>query len=434
MNCQDITDNLDTIRKLYTSFQSDFNSRKYSDAFALRRDIESWVELILEERDPDQIRKRDRIAKKLGLAWLGKFHEGLAWGKTNTRLGSLLLVSSDGELIPHFASSRLSFHAGDFKDGSAWVEFPEGTSQNFWMPVDRDGVENNNTRYRSLDLTSEDIYPASIKAGQNNYVLVLVKHNGEKLSVEGIDKFYFVTPFHDRRAWVREIKAGPYKLIDAEGRVIAVRDNYDVVQPFSEGKSLVHDKDRDTWDIILPDGGSTISRMFPARHAGEFHEGVLKVEHVGGGYGFYILAEDDLCPLKIGVPGIGRDEYKEASDFHDGLTRVTKLRTVGTTRIPVNFYINKAEKDAFDRNFELCEDFSEGAAAVIPSMPVAITDADAYLMYIGTDGKPLFPGDTFEDAKRFFTAGPFKDGIALVQDYVDQSAYYIDKKGRKVFV
>lgn len=436
MNCQEITNKINEIKPLFSDFQANFLNKKITEAFKKRKEIDTKIEYILEETDPNQIAKRDRIATKLGLAWLGKFTEGVAWGRTaNSKF--LKLITEAGEIDANFTVFPLD--ATNFKDGYAWGQF-EWAGISIWSPITRDGIVSQDTKYGRVVLDSETYFPV-LEWASNDHKWLLAKPEGGYLSVDGVDRFSGATPFHDGRAWIKETIDSPWKLIDKVGKVI-YSGEFAAVRPFSEGLSAVRIKEEhgSPWRFVDRDGQLLTDFYWGGDDMGDFHEDVVRAQMTGGVHywQYFKRGGQKIEPLTdySAQTEFKQICYNEAGDFHNGLARVVDHEYVQNNPSPVevSYYVNHDDKKVFDRNFFRCTDFSEMAAAVqVEPNDTTPDNTDGGWIYINLGGEPLFPGDGVGGTKHFFKAGPFLDGVAKAQDQAGQSEYYINKKGEKVF-
>ncbi len=435
MNCEGITKGIVEIRKILKSLESYFNSRQIADALHDKKEIYSKSEYLLEETEPDQIRKRDRIAKELGLSWLDKFSEGLAWGREQHEK-MVSLVNENAEIVLHFSDETIpAIYAKPFKNGLAWVQYVgiRGPLPK-WSIIDSSGKLGRDW-YAQVEFSDSGIYLAKKNDTLKNK-WSLVKHDGEKIIVDGEDSFFFATSFNDNRAWVQIEENGPYKLIDESGNMLH-QGKYLKVKPFSEGYSFVQVKERGFapfWQCFDQQGNLLPQYWFGGEDLHRLSEGIIRREykHVTGNNRFFsyaTLANAGLDDLNKGKSEDEAEYFEEAGDFSCGFAAVGS-RVEGN---PIKYYfINKAGEQAFLETYLSITDFSEGAAAV----QIDLDDVDNRFggwTYINTEGKPLFSGEGIDGAKHFYKARPYQDGMACVQDQPDSEPYYINKKGQKVF-
>ncbi len=431
MNCEGITTLATEITKLFADFKSTFGDKKLVDTWKIKKEIDLKVEYLLEETDPDQVKKRDRIAKELGKSWLGKFHEGRAWGNWDNDGNYKMLVSDNGESI-----DPVVVKATEFKNGTSWVWETTAGGNPRWRLIDIKGKVISYSNYQELNIDSEEIYPAREQIGGQTWSLI--KHDGKKLSVNKNEQFYFTTPFRCGRAWVQERQNDKFKLIDTEGN-IKYEGHFRFVWPFSEGYSLVRLNEGEyPWKCIDIEGNELedfSGRFSDREEVSSISEGIFKIDKGDPITSlFEYMRFDGTKIVSLTESGKNDERYLEASDFHDGLARVNAIKMTEESTIIRKFYINKSGENAFDQSFHKCTDFSEGAAAVMKTDWLRLPDgSDGGWIYIGTDGKPLFPGDGKDGAKHFSEANPFKDGVAKVKEVFDGPEYYINKKGKRVF-
>lgn len=426
MNCKDLTTNLTEIQIKAKTLGDSLNGMNPNEMLSTQSDLTDFVEPIYDEVEPNQLARRDRIAKELGLCWLDKFHEGLAWARKGVLDKCLRLVTKEGGLIDTF-SERIynALEAKPFKEGIAWASF-QWNSGAVWSLVSADkGILNMDIKYEIVDFDSDGIYPVKKwPADENKWMLA--KHNGDKLSVDGVEEFFFATTFHDDRAWVQTEENEPYKLIDSEGNVI-FEGKFESVQPFSEGVSIVKKDKSNYWDLILPDGEFVGLGAMEIISAGDSHNGIIKVG-INQRQTEYLRLNYINNRIFKQFPLSFVSRVYKGLDFSNGFASVTNVYDDGPIDVEKSFYIDARGLNIFEKNFREAQSFSEGAAVVIPDDG----GTDSRWIYIGTDGEPLFLDETGR-VKYFSVAEPFKDGIAKVFDDPFTEPYYIDKKGKRVF-
>ncbi|MCX6809029.1 MAG: WG repeat-containing protein [Candidatus Berkelbacteria bacterium] len=440
MRCLEITTKLLKLPKLFAEFDDNFEAGRIGKAMEKYRNIQSEMTEIIELADLNQVLIRDRIAKQLGLNWLGKFHEGLAFG-TNDE--SYLLVSSQGEIIKDFRDQPIT-GVGKFRQGSAWIhtsfEMEEwiGTSRtDNYQLIDREG-EPISERFRYLDEDSDPPYLVSpLESGR----LTFLDSDGKT------SQYYLIaTPFRDDRAWVAETINDNFKLIDTSGNVIT-EDILENVSPFSEGISIVDtgsfdDRGRSIWAAVSTDGSKVeFTLPFNPESINPPHNGICQIvfseqdsEYL---YGELVGAE-----MRI-LGGIEADfdsptgfkTFEEAEDFSEGLALVESVNlSADYTGNYYKYFINRNGFPALNhfRAFIDARSFSDGMAAVRPIDPETnMTDS---WIYIDTSGKPAVL-DSDGRPKVFANAWSFADGVAKVADLEDgaYTDYYIDKNGKRLF-
>ena len=202
-------------------------------------------------------------------------------------------------------------------------------------------------------------------------------------------------PYLDKSGW-------GYK--DNQGNIV-VEGKYTWADEFFEGMARIRVGLK--WGFINENCEEVISPQF--YDANRFSDGLSKVD-----YSAFI---DKKGCIVI-------DKYSEAiSDFSEGLAVVRKY---STSPPYTHGYINKKGEIVIPFKYLWVDDFSEGLAAVCLPDPnnnyngyefnfiQEIQEGDMYHKkerwgYIDTNGKLIISG-------KFFSAGSFKDGIALVED------------------
>ncbi|MCX6808296.1 MAG: hypothetical protein NTW50_01340 [Candidatus Berkelbacteria bacterium] len=426
MNCQEITNNIADIRTEFAEFGRVFDAGKAAEALLSQKKIDGKVEWLLDEVDLNQINKRDRIAHKLGLSYLGIFHEDRAWGRFKGGK-ECVLVTVDGEIISKLSQNYMVTEASDFRDGFAWIEVSM-LGDETWYLVDTEGNVVPDLSHQNLEVGKEGIHLVTDWSKDDNALRYsLIKQNGEKISVDGVEDFCHATPFQDGYAWVQEEHTSQFKLVDFAGKVIAIKDLQRATS-FSEGKSIAKNIAMN-WVIVFTDGRSVETGLTHGQVIGSFHDGITKVSSLSTRSHRYYQLDDRTEKL---VP-ICDDHFEKGNDFSDGLALVSKYYEADKLILSRYCYINTEGEEPFERTVIGGKDFSEGAAAIQDSFHQVSTDGESDgWIYIDKRGKNLFAGDGDDGTKHFFRAEPFESGVALVQDQPNTETYYIDKKGRRV--
>ena len=416
---------------LLNNFGNNFKGGKIAEAIEGKKELFTKIESLLDEidPDPDQVRKRNRIAGRLGLAWLGKFSEGLAWGikkgaRGDVYLGHpLTLVKKPGECVSNEFKHTI-YKAEPSIDGIFWVYYSLNGSL-YWSPATEDGIDTDKI-FKELFYSDQGVY----KARDKNNDFCMVKHSGEKLSIKGVTSFWKVIPFGEGLAWVQIFSNGIYHLIDKEGTILEELPEGQVPRPFKDDKCIIA-RSNSSYQIRFKDGRS-MGLELPENEiimlSEAFSGDIIIVGYNGKQFKYRRLANEKLVPLNEADPA-----YEKAWPFRDGIALVK-----GRFRENVNcyWYINAKGDPAFGSmygcGYEEAEEFSQGAAAVQhDNKEVSPDNTSGGWSYIGQDGKPLFKWGNI--TKHFYRADSFKDGMALVQDQQSSAPYYIDKSGRRIF-
>jgi hypothetical protein len=126
--------------------------------------------------------------------------------------------------------------------------------------------------------------------------------------------------------------------------VLAIRAQYDLALPFSEGLASVKVNDK-TWAYI--DRSGAVVFQVNGQFAGEFKSGLALINTGGRKYGYINKRGEIAIPVR----------YVSASDFSNGFARVR-------IKEGEDFYIDSNGQNVFKQYFSDCGTFNEGYAIV----------------------------------------------------------------------
>jgi len=364
----------------------------------------------------------------LDLAWLSKFSEGMAWGiqknaAHNMNFGYPLSLVEDFQKFAKQPEYTI-YEAKPFIDGISWVYYSLNGALH-WSPSTKDGIQTD-ILFNRIEFSEGKVYSA---INLNNH-RCLVKHDGDLLSVNGNTIFWEIKPFSEGLAWVEIVRGGGYNLIDEEGNILEELPRGYVPRPFSGGKCII--SKGNGYQLRFTDG-RTIDFEIPENEVimqGEAFSGdIIRTGINGKKVKYRRLVGKRLIPLN------DKEDitFDEVWPFRGG---IALARGVFKRNINSYWFVNTQGEVAFDNlmygGYAEAMEFSDEVAAVRwDKTEVSLDNMFGGWSYIGTDGERLFTWG--RGTKHFFKAEPFKDGVAKVQDQPNSEAYYIDKRGKRVF-
>ncbi len=425
MNCNALTNGVRQLKILFTEYKGIFTEGNIAEAWRKYKEINSEVEHLLERIDPDQITVRDKIAKNLGLAWLGNFSEGLAFGRKPGE--DYILVSASGEVIKDYIGQQIAsfgkFQKGTCVVGEYDISDDEMTSERTYryFLVDQKG-EKISKNYVSVSESVPRLVWNFAPGGSKTYTFL--NPDGSEWN----DKYELATDFACGRSWTRK-EDNKYRIIDETGKEKLVLENVEKFTQFSENYAFYCDFSND-WFAVDIEGNITDLNLLAVTDIHPLRDGMARYQISETGHYFLKYNAD------TGSFSTEGEVYSDANDFSDGLALVREdSLDQYENDITRNIFIDTDEREAFSvSNYISVDDFHEGASVVLPEdIGVNEDNTDGGRIYINKVGKALFPGNGTFGTKHFADARPFIDGVAKVQDQWSQPTYYIDKNGRKVF-
>jgi hypothetical protein len=174
--------------------------------------------------------------------------------------------------------------------------------------------------------------------------------------------YYDGTDFSEGRAWVQEVKDGPWTLIDDKGNII--KEDFEARYIFEYSGGIASFESREDMEKIgfLNLSGDIVFQMTSSAYWNKYGEGLITARGKNGLYGFIDLSGDWMIS----------PDYDSVSYFSEGLAQVKKGNKWG--------YINKSGDLVIDYLYDLAFWFSHG---------VAVVEVDSLYGLIDKDGKLL---------------------------------------------
>jgi hypothetical protein len=245
----------------------------------------------------------------------GNFSEGLAWFKAE-RYG---YIDRDGRVVirPQFSN------AGDFHNGLApacktVAEQPAACAQ--WGYIQKSGAWMITFRYRHATSFSEGVANVVDLNGVEQFY---VNAKGNRVFDISLDKGWRLLalgPFSEGKALIGvsdEDGKSRYGYLDHFGKV-SVLSSFSGGRDFCEGYAIV----LSSGNVQVLNSVGDVAFKTPFTEAGDFHEGMCRVQEVNGAWAYIGLAGEIAINKAIGDEWSHGIEFNDCMDFAGGTARV----------------------------------------------------------------------------------------------------------------
>jgi len=228
-------------------------------------------------------------------------------------------------------------------------------------------------------------------------------------------RFDYATDFSEGLAWVKT--GDTWRIVDENGQITDAPqvpvDKTTVPQPFSGGLSritagLSGGLYFDFSDGFVDRNGQMVIKKIFVK-AGNFHDGLARVESRSGGYGFIDTSGNMVIEPK----------FSRADDFSEGLAPV-QVSLGGKLG-----FIDRTGKFVIEPQFTEASRFSEGLARIYAESKSRFGSSNSNAGYINHEGK-------FVIEPQYFRASSFSEGIAYAA-ITPQVIKFIDTENRQAF-
>jgi len=320
LSCEKISASIKSLQASRGSFDLLCRLDLIRDCLALQREmLESIREIIVNLRDPDETRFRNKLALKYGFEYVESFHGGhFAWAHGRNKVGyqaQYIINRSGQKWSPDISGS----HHSPFYLGYSWVYWRRADQTIELSLVDAHGKEVKKVpAVQEIDISDFEktglIY-VQRKVG-DGFVPYLLDYNGE-LAFE--NKYVPLTHLRDGLAWAYDEagRRGKVCIIGDDGEKKATLDfqfrgfSVDEFEDFSDGVAWA--RIGKTWRLYSAEGKilyETSVQTFRAVYP--FRDGVSLIEQEDG---FYFV---DKTGKKLAGP------YEDADEMNGGTAPVSE--------------------------------------------------------------------------------------------------------------
>ncbi len=423
MTCEEITKHLKVIERKRVAFDSSFSARQIPQCRNMKSEIDDYIDSELDEIF-GFVRKRDRLAKKLGLFYLGPILDDIAIGqiKFQFRWKDVLVDTENEEIIP--IRTRNGELLGDFRlsidpfiGDTAVLYILSNDNRTDWALVGRDGLlktEVYNIANNGKCGSGSTQFPVTIRKDDH---LTYIDQNG-MIVYEALTpwKEHFEEDFSEGKAWVRLLDERI--LINTKGEeILTISEGYFQLGKFHEGlaffRKFTKKAGQQIFGLIDVNGDEIFSFDFmkklarkernkdPFNCTGPDKQGIYHIAFQGHAY-FFDKAGQFFDKNIIKLSPFSEDGIALAQD--------TKNRY---------FYINTNGDSLFDKTFGFAGEFRSGLAKV--------QDESENYFYINKKGVPIIK------LKKGEWPNDFRDGVAQIENLNTGLRYVINKEGKKIF-
>lgn len=396
-DCKQLTEVISQFKDKFGGFDDHVYNRKVADALATKKDLKSLMEPVLGFLDPEKYSKREELAKKHDLAFVGILSGGIFYGErkeSDPLRGRFIIFNKDGG--PNIYCDKLL----DTNQGTYLIQIKDN-----WTIIDSTGTE------ISPILTDPEFIPEPPNFGKDSQPILLNLRGKRsylcpdgKIILENTpsdDNFQF----SQNRVWIKY--GGAHTLYNNAGVGLKM-EYFNSIYPYQNGIAVARTrspKDRryDFIDIFNLNGTSYDISTQVDHNA--------KITRTGD----IIESELDGEPIYFDTKG----------KVFENAPKYTTLISSDPPLFKQNYANNLYKILDINGNPIVDEEFSNDVIVQFKEGLIFVLNMHRKFACYDTNGNAMFGG------KEFLFASSFINGCAVVYD--DGGGYLIDKKGKDLF-